>query len=241
MEQMEMESSGSNYYMTHKKKMMKFFKTITKRSTKTINTKFNDKLDAQIMDDIKMEYEKLLPHIPYIGGIEPWTKQLLLTTIFLSVYKKLSTLGNSAEEAWEVCNTIMEVQLNSIPRLVRKIIKRSVFSKKQMRTYKRQSLISQNRFYPQGDVFDFIEGDNISYDYGIDIIECAKVKFLKEQQAMEFMPYVCLIDKLWAEIFEYSLIRKGTIADGCDICDFRLRKDGPVKVESPVWKNKWIN
>ena len=241
MEQMEMESSESNYYMTHKKKMMKFFKIITKKSTKTINTKFNDKLDAPIMDDIEMEYEKLLPHIPYIGRIEPWTKQLLLTTIFLAVYKKLSTLGNSAEEAWEVCNTIMKVQLNSIPRLVRKIIKRSVFSKKQMRTYKRQSLISQDRFYPQGDVFDFIEGDNKSYDYGIDIIECAKVKFLKEQQAMEFMPYVCLIDKLWAEIFEYSLIRKGTIADGCDICDFRLRKDGPVKVESPVWKNELSN
>ena len=241
MEQMEMESSESNYYITHKKKMMKFFKIITKKSTNTINTKFNDKLDAPIMDDIEMEYEKLLPHIPYIGRIEPWTKQLLLTTIFLAVYKKLSTLGNSAEEAWEVCNTIMKVQLNSIPRLVRKIIKRSVFSKKQMRTYKRQSLISQDRFYPQGDVFDFIEGDNKSYDYGIDIIECAKVKFLKEQQAMEFMPYVCLIDKLWAEIFEYSLIRKGTIADGCDICDFRLRKDGPVKVESPVWKNELSN
>ena len=58
---------------------------------------------------------------------------------------------------------------------------------------------------------------------------------------MEFMPYVCLIDKLWAEIFKYSLIREGTIADGCDICDFRLRKEGPVKVESPVWKNEWGN
>ena len=241
MEQMEMESSESNYYITHKKKMMKFFKIITKKSTKTINTKFNDKLDAPIMDDIEMEYEKLLPHIPYIGRIEPWTKQLLLTTIFLAVYKKLSTLGNSAEEAWEVCNTIMKVQLNSIPRLVRKIIKRSVFSKKQMLTYKRQSLISQDRFYPQGDVFDFIEGDNKSYDYGIDIIECAKVKFLEEQNAMEFMPYVCLVDKLWAEIIEYSLVREGTIADGCDICDFRLKKDGAVKVNSTVWKKEWDN
>ena len=236
-----METPESNYYMTHKKKMMKFFNTITKKSTKTINTKFNDKLDTPIMDDIKMEYEKLLPSIPYVGGIEPWTKQLLLTTIFLSVYKKLSAFGNSAEEAWDVCNTIMKVQLNSIPRLMRKIIKRSVFSKKQMRAYKRQSLISQNRLYTRGDVFNFIEGDNKSYDYGIDIIECAKVKFLKEQQAMEFMPYVCLIDKLWAEIFKYSLIREGTIADGCDICDFRLRKEGPVKVESPVWKNEWGN
>ena len=236
-----MEPLESNYYMTHKKKMMKYFNTITKKSTKMINTKVNDKLDTPIMDDIKLEYEKLLPHIPYIGGIEPWTKQLLLTTIFLSVYKKLSNLGKSADEAWEVCNIIMKVQLNSLPRLVRKIVKRSVFTEKQMRTYKRQSLKSHDRFYPQGDVFNFIESDKKSYDYGIDIIECAKVKFLKEQQAMEFMPYVCLIDKLWAEIFEYGLIRKGTIADGYDKCDFRLKKDGPVKVGSPVWKKEWGN
>ena len=94
-----MEPLESNYYMTHKKKMMKYFNTITKKSTKMINTKVNDKLDTPIMDDIKLEYEKLLPHIPYIGGIEPWTKQLLLTTIFLSVYKKLSNLGKSADEA----------------------------------------------------------------------------------------------------------------------------------------------
>jgi hypothetical protein len=188
-----------------------------------------------------MEYEKLLPHIPYIGAIEPWAKQLLLTTIFLSVYKKLSTLGKSAEEAWGVCNTIMKVQLNSLPRIVRKIIKRSIFTKKQLRRYKLQSSKSHERIYPQGDVFNFIEGDNTSYDYGIDIIECAKVKFIKEQQAMEFMPYICLIDKLWAEIFEYSLIRRGTIVDGCDKCDFRLKKDGPVKVDSPVWKKEWTN
>lgn len=40
-----------------------------------------------------------------------------------------------------------------------------------------------------------------SYAYGIDIIECAKVRLLKEQNAMEFVPYICLIDKLRAEIF----------------------------------------
>ena len=236
-----MEPSASDYYAAHKKKMIKFFNTITKKSIKTINTKFNDKLDTPIMDDIKMEYEKLLPHIPYVGGIEPWTKQLLLTTIFLSVYKKLSTLGKSAEEAWEVCNTIMKIQLNSLPRLVRKIIKRSVFTKKQMNTYKLQSLKSHERIYPQGDVFNFIEGGNESYDYGIDIIECAKVKFVRQQQAMEFMPYICLIDKLWAEIFEYGLIREGTIAEGCEKCDFRLKKDGLVKVTSSVWKKEWGN
>ncbi len=236
-----MEHSASNYYVTHKKKMMKFFNTVTKKSTKIINTQFNDKRDTPIMDDIKMEYEKLLPHIPYIGGIEPWTKQLLLTTIFLSVYKKLSMLGKSVEEAWEVCYTIMKVQLNSIPRLMRKIIKRSVFTNKQMHIYKLQSLKSHEKIYPQGDVFNFVESENESYDYGIDIIECAKVKFIKEQQAMEFMPYICLIDKLWAEVFEYGLVRKGTIAEGCDKCDFRLKKDGLVNVASSVWKEKWSN
>ena len=56
---------------------------------------------------------------------------------------------------------------------------------------------------------------------------------------MEFMPYVCLVDKLWAETFGYGLVRKGTIADSFDKCDFRLTKNGSTKVESPVWKKEW--
>ena len=45
------------------------------------------------------------------------------------------------------------------------------------------------------------------------------------------MPYICLIDKLWAEVFQYGLVRKGTIAD-----DFNLKKHGKVEVFSTVNK-----
>ena len=55
------------------------------------------------------------------------------------------------------------------------------------------------------------------------------------------MPYICLVDKLWAEVFEYGLVRKGTIADGFEKCDFNLKKHGIVDVYSTVWNDKWNN
>jgi hypothetical protein len=55
---------------------------------------------------------------------------------------------------------------------------------------------SQERRYPGGYVFAFIEGDGLDFDYGIDYIECASCKFLNEQDAPELIPYVCAVDKV---------------------------------------------
>ena len=234
-----MKTPDSNYYILRKKRMLRFFKRVTRKGVKKVEANYRSELGRSIMEDVKKEYEALLPYIPYIGGHEPWTRQLVLTTIFLAVYKKMTSLGKPVDESWEVCNEIIKAQLNSIPRFLWKIIRNSVFSKRQKNIYRKQAKESQKRIYTKGDVFTFVEGDGKPFDYGLDIVECAKVKYLKEQNAMEFMPYVCLVDKLWAEIFGYGLVRKGTIADGFEKCDFRLKKDGLTQVDSPVWKKKW--
>lgn len=234
-----MHESESHNHVSRKKKQLRFFNRVTRKSAAAIDARFSDELGHSFMADVKEQYEMLLPCIPDVGGIEPWTRQLALTALFLAVYKTMTALGRTVEESWEVCSEIIEAQLLSIPRFMRKIIRNSVFTNRQRATYRKQALQSQERRYAKGDVFQVIEGDGNAFDYGLDITECAKVQFLKEQDALEFMPYVCLVDKLWAEIFGYGLVRKGTLADGFDRCDFRLKKNGPTQVHSPVWKEEW--
>lgn len=53
------------------------------------------------------------------------------------------------------------------------------------------------------------------------------------------MPYICLTDKIWADVLGYGLVRTKTLADGFDRCDFRLTKDGVTKVDSPVWEEQF--
>jgi hypothetical protein len=64
--------------------------------------------------------------------------------------------------------------------------------------------------------------------------KCAKVIFLHKIGADEFAPYVCLIDKNFAQCCNYGLQRTQVLAEGAVHCDFRLSKNGPVDVASSV-------
>lgn len=60
--------------------------------------------------------------------------------------------------------------------------------------------------------------------YGIDILECGIYKLFYKHNAGEFVPILCSVDRLTSTFAGLELIRKGTIAEGCDHCDFRFRR-----------------
>ena len=233
-------NANQDYYTREKRKHLKFCNSIIKVGKKALYA-YRDKSFAEdFQKEVPKEFENLLPHIPYVGGMEPWTKQLLLTTWFIAVYKWMKKKGEPIDATWKLCSDIVEIRLRKMPKILRMIIRKSIFSKKQKKIYAVQAEKSKKKIYPEGDVFNFQNKHN-HFDYTIEITECAKMTFAKKVGATEFMPYICLIDKLWAEVFEYGLTRKGTIADGFIKCDFNLVKQGNVDVYSPVWNKNWNN
>lgn len=83
-------------------------------------------------------------------------------------------------------------------------------------------------------VYDFIPGDGITFDYGVDYLECASCKFLAKQGAPELAPYLCPVDVLYSEALGWGLTRTKTLAEGADKCDFRFKKGGSTNVAVPV-------
>jgi len=79
----------------------------------------------------------------------------------------------------------------------------------------------------------FVEGEGQKFDYGIDYNECANVKFLRAQNALELAPYICATDKVASEILGWGLNRTMTLADGYKKCDFRFKKGGKTFVKGP--------
>ncbi len=234
-----MKTKEINYYISQKPKLLKFFDRLMKNGKKVLVSRYGDDFANMLAAETRQEYESLIPQIPYIGGVEPWTRQLILTTLFLAIYRAMKSHGKTADEAWKLCSDMEEVFLHSIPRFVRNLMRNSAFTRKQLNQYRKQAAESPKRQYPGGDVCTIIEGEGEEFDYGIDITECAKCKFYRDQDAEEFLPYICLVDKLWAEALDYGLVRTRTLADGFDRCDFRLKKDGITRVDSPVWKKEW--
>lgn len=64
-----------------------------------------------------------------------------------------------------------------------------------------------------------------AFEFGIDMTECAIVKFLHAEGADELCPYLCDIDYVSAEAMGFGLRRTKTLSWSCDRCDFRLSRD----------------
>jgi len=230
--------SDENYYLKDRGKHLKFCHMLIKAGSQALNAYGDNEFAEDFRQEVPREFELLLPHIPYVGGKEPWTRQLILTAWFIAVYKWMNKNNESIEDTWKLCSDMLELRLRNLPKPIRRMMRNSVFSEKQKRTYSKQAEESRKKSYPEADVFNYIEKPD-GFDYIIEITECAKMTFAKNVDAAAFMPYICLVDKLWAEVFEYGLVRKGTIADGFEKCDFCLIKKGKVDVFSSVWNDNW--
>lgn len=83
-------------------------------------------------------------------------------------------------------------------------------------------------------VFNFVEGDGQTFDYGVYYLECASCKFLAKQGAPELAPYLCLVDILYSKALGWGLTRTMTLAEGAERFDFRFKKGGKTKVAVPA-------
>jgi len=179
-------------------------------------------------------YEKLIPHIPYIGDRTPMLTFLLPTTRYLAIYQALQRHGRSVEEAGQLIYAMCEADGEAIPALARRVAQELWFSRWFRRRVQRRAATYQERQYSGGYVLAYVAGDGIEFDYGVDYIECACCKMLKAQGAAELGPYICAVDKPASEMFGWGLRRTKTLAEGGKRCDFRCKKGGTTEVAVPV-------
>jgi hypothetical protein len=85
---------------------------------------------------------------------------------------------------------------------------------------------SQEKRYPEGYVYEFVEGDGENFDYGVNYLECAVYKFFKVQDAERFVPFICIYDFVMARAAGYGFNRTQTIWNSAPFCDFRYSKNG---------------
>ena len=191
--------------------------------------------------EFRNELEILLNRMPRLDedASSIWERQLGLTTMFLAIYKVLKKRGYGPDHAWETCIITYGSFLGALPSFVKKRMKKSGFNKKIKLTYLNDQNMLARKKVAEGDVFTFIDGVGEDFDFGMDIHECAKVKFLEKENALEFMPYVCLVDIIINEAMGVGITRSKTIADGDGVCNFRLKENGSVKITSPVLKEEW--
>jgi hypothetical protein len=229
----------SEYYVSRKRKLLKEFDRTLERVHGPFVSRYGEDSEA-MLHEARQEYEALVPQLPYVGGKQPFTQFLISTAWFLSIYRVLKRRGETVEEVGQLLYQASEAYLQAYPRFMRRFLGFMNFSPRYLRKVQQRAVESHARQYPGDYVFDYVEGDGETFDYGVDYTECGTVKFLTEQGALELARYLCPADILYSQALGWGLRRTTTLAEGAERCDFRFKKGGETRVAVPETLEKYI-
>jgi pimeloyl-ACP methyl ester carboxylesterase len=222
-----------NWYLEHKPKIMREVRIASRPYRKLFVSTYGKEAGEAVATDTMRRFEALLPDIPHIGGDEnPMTRTLYLSGVWLAMYRALRARGASIDEAARLIYLGTASLYDSFPfRLLLRWQGRRLFGRRHIEQRRHAAAISQRRRYPDDWVFDVVEGDGRTFEWGLDYTECAIVKYLKREGAPELAAYGCWVDYPAYAAMGVKLIRTETIAQGGQRCDFRFSRGTPVKVE----------
>ncbi len=84
-----------DFYVRKKSKFMRSFNELLTVVNKELCKKFDNKKSEEIISQMKAEFEKILPNIPYIGGQKNPTTLILVGSITdLAIFRTLEKSGN---------------------------------------------------------------------------------------------------------------------------------------------------
>lgn len=221
------------FYLKRRRRLLLEFDLMARSARPVLKTYFDEELNSLIVET-RREFESLIPQLPYIGGKQPFTEFIIFTGMLLAVYRVGKAHGKSVEQIGAMIYEIGYSFLCSYPVVLMYMFGRMNFSRRYLNQLQKWARESQERKYSDDYVYNFVKGDGKTFDYGVDYIECASCKFLAKQGASELAPYLCPIDIIYSEAFNWGLSRVLTLAQGARKCDFRFTRGGETNVTVPA-------
>lgn len=223
----------SNYYIARKRKLLREFDKTLERIRGLFVARYGEEATTPMLREAQEEYEALITQLPYIGGKQPFTQFLISTAWFLAMYRVLTRRRETVEDIGLLAYQASELYLKTYPAFLRRVLGQMTFSRRYLRRLQKRAAESWERCYPGDYVYNYIRGDGKTFDYGVDYVECAGLKFLRAQGASELAPYICPADILYSDALGWGLQRTMTLAEGGERCDFRFKQGGETRVAVP--------
>ena len=221
------------YYQSRKDKLLKDFDRISVLMNSSLVSRYGEEFTKTLHRDVRQEYEKLIPEIPYIKG---WRARvlnsfLLITAQELATYKAMKKHGKPPSEAWELCHQALRLRVARIPRWKRWLLRNLMFSSLMKKIVERRAKQQQKFSFGDFEV-EYLMGEGDDFDLGINYLQCGNYSLVMKHGGEEFAPYICMSDIALSDAFGWGLIRTQTLADGCHYCDFRFKKGATTQISS---------
>ena len=223
--------TSANYYVANKTRIIKDLDPLLRQMRKLTAQSHGDALAATVASETMVEFEQLLPQLPYIGGDKnTLTDTLCQSAGALAFYQTMKAHGKSVDETGKIVYRTVEA-IAFHPDVFSGVGGRMAHSKSVQNDFKRMAVASHKRIYPGDWVLTFVEGDGREFDFGVDYTECGIVKFYNAQGTDELAPYLCLGDFPISKALDTGLVRTTTLARGGPRCDFRYKSGRPIQME----------
>ena len=222
----------TDYYVRRRPQILDGFKEQCGRWKDIICRRWDTVLADSVLRAAHEHLDSLILLLPYIGGDDNHlTESLIGSAQCLAFFRAMEQLGRSAEETGKVLYDAVTVQIGGTAP---SISSGQVLSRVDMMSRRRErAQRSQEREYAWDWVYEFIEGDGETFDYGYDFVDCATAKFYRALGADKFLPFYCFLDFPKCESVGLGLTRTTTLAEGFERCDFRFREEGRASQSWP--------
>jgi hypothetical protein len=215
----------NDYYTSRKWQLMVGFDLAVRLVRGIAVARYGEQLAEIVLVGARREYELLIPQLPYIGGRRnPLTQIMISAGMFLALYRAMKFQGKEVEEIGAFVYEGVEKAYGLPPRFALYVYGGLSFSEYGQRRAHELALESQKQRYVNDWVYSVVEGDERSFDYGLDFVECGICKFFHTQGADEFVRHMCRLDFIVSERMGTGLVRTTTIAEEGEKCDFRYKR-----------------
>ena len=218
-----------DFYVRKKSKFLKSFDERLTVVNEELRKKFDNNKSEELINQMRAEFEKILPDIPYIGGQKSLLTLVLVKCMSdLAIFRTLEKIVFSFRKIGEFhYNYVLAAQ-----KLRKKALEKAgrdpseyPFDTVYMDYQKKLTEDSQLNLFPDDWVMDFVEGDGKSFEWGWDITECGVQKAFKKLGDEKYLPFICLGDFYEAEGLGFGFSRDQTLGFGAPLCTHRFVKN----------------
>lgn len=222
-------AAAPGFYVENRARFLADFKGVCGGAEKWIASRTSAPAAKAMADDAMRRFEILLPGLPDIGGQTNRNQPFITMAGWLTALcQAMREKGLTARDAGRLLYDLYAADWAAMPPQKAQAMGAALFSPASLASLQEWAAASQKRQHPGDWVGTAVAGDGKTFDLGYDYTTCGAVAYFKAQGVAEVAPYFCLNDFLASRAQGTGLVRKGTIAQGDAICDFRYKRNRPV-------------
>jgi len=190
-----------------------------------------ESLGSKIIDATRIEYERVLPNVPDIGGIRNVYQPVMTVNGWIvALFRAMSARGLAAGDAIRVCHEALDDWLNRMPGWLLRVIGGLLLSPPGRWYFERQARRSQRRRYAEDFVWRVERGGD--GELAMVFEECAVNKWYEAEGVRELKPYCNFVDVTYSRLMGMGIDAHETIGLGCDRCALRFKHGRKTTVPS---------